>query len=185
MYPAIYFGTLYGEEDLPDEVYVYYELVGLGVMFEGILTRDGNEFKNGELRLFVESNLIWRLSGEVNGTFISFGRPCLFSESYPFQTPEDGEQANTSIQDTFSDTYTATFQNVELSFTLTRVSLCRWESEELIGESFPLEFYASDQDVGWSVGGIPKTAGLGADQFINDPRGMYYVGGQGDEITIS
>lgn len=143
MYPAEQLGVSYFGADLPDEARVFYSLVTndgtITLINNEIFPKNGNKYESptSSMELFVQDGLIWRLEGtvihpEYGEVYITSGRGCLFVEEYPFQTPTEGEQANTSITDQFKDSYTVNTYDDFIeespisSFTINRIGLCEW-----------------------------------------------------------
>ena len=199
MYRADHLGVLYFGADLPDGVSVFYSLGTITIIDNEIFSKNGTKYESptSNMEMFVQDNLIWLLEGtvihpEYGEIFISYGRPCLFNEEYPFQTPTEGEQANASITDRFADTYIGTYVNPDLTpsglptFTFNRLSLCEWRAF-VNGVEFVLS-YGEDPNIpysGWFMNGVPKTIGLGVGQFQNTPTGIYDWSGIGETIIIS
>jgi hypothetical protein len=137
MYPADQLGIGYMEEDLPDEIYLYYRIAGR--VSEGIMTRSGSTYVIdpllGEVTASVVFGIAWQFTGlfYVTDDFLSFQNICLIKTSFPFVPPEDGDtQSVDSIVDQFSDTYTVNTYDDFVggspvsSFVITRTELCLW-----------------------------------------------------------
>jgi hypothetical protein len=146
MYPADLLGSTYGANDLPDAV-----TVNWAGRFTGSMGKSGSGYEDGGATLQAVDG-VWRLSDDAG--IRNVGR-CLIRG--------DGNltQGDDLVEDQFEDTYTVDI--VGYSIPIFRVSLCKWENNNFIGDDdrwvFSLEY--DEGQYKWLSGGS---------QFVNPPN---------------
>jgi hypothetical protein len=206
MYPAQGLTDgFYAAEDLPDSV-LFATSGSIGDFVEAVKGENGNfvivdGFAAGEDIVLGASGTAWSVWVEAGSgpEFIigDYNGDCLINWPY-----SDFNRIP-AIQDNFADTYTATL--FEGSITISRISLCRWEGVQIVGDrlyevflefqTFALSGLPEDPflSIRWFAGGGYGTIGGQGDNaaagpkegFMNDPKGTYIDEISFSEITIS
>jgi len=152
MYAAEYYGSLFGLEDLPDELEFILQTNGGSVSF-GLAEKGASPYgiywwpapvgQSPVSYALRHSNTTWNLfvqeTPDIDAGFEDLGgQPCLIDDPFVF-----GE--NVRFRDDFEDSYYFTdADSGAFDIALNRISLCVWESEEwLSGVSTPsgTEYY--------------------------------------------